>query len=108
MPDARLSVEASAHYSLIFPFGLTSVLGKDGHAACNARCPLSGAKRKTYPRSELIRFLPNSDLLAANRHNLTYPLIWRQDGAHRGAARTRAGGRGDVITTATTGSGGTS
>ena len=27
MPDARLSAEASAHYSLIFPFGLTSVLG---------------------------------------------------------------------------------
>ena len=31
-------------------------LARNRHADCNARCPLSGAKRKTYPRSELIRF----------------------------------------------------
>ena len=33
-----------------------SPLAPNRHADCNARCLLSGAKRKTYPRSELIRF----------------------------------------------------
>jgi hypothetical protein len=32
------------------------LLARNRHADRNARCPLSGAKRKTYPRSELIRF----------------------------------------------------
>src|SRR4030088_1344608 len=29
---------------------------RNGHADCIARCPLSGAKRKTFARSEFFRF----------------------------------------------------
>jgi hypothetical protein len=32
------------------------LLARNRHADCSARCPLSGTKRKTYPRSELFRF----------------------------------------------------
>jgi hypothetical protein len=32
------------------------LLAQNGHAACIARCPLSGAERKTDARLELFRF----------------------------------------------------
>jgi hypothetical protein len=38
------------------------LLAPNGHADCIARCPLSGAKRKTYPRIELFRFGPEPDV----------------------------------------------
>jgi hypothetical protein len=44
---------------------MSPVMARNGHADCIARCPLSGAKRKTYPRSELFRFWPNSDIAVA-------------------------------------------
>src|SRR5260370_21762907 len=44
-------------------FGTFATLSvPNGHADCIARCPLSGAKRKTYARMELFRFGPLADV----------------------------------------------
>jgi hypothetical protein len=55
----------AAHRSVL-PRERISPMARNRHADCNARCPLSGTKRKTYPRSQLFRFGPQR----GNRHDL--------------------------------------
>jgi hypothetical protein len=41
-------------------------MARNGHADCIARCPFSGAKRKTFARLEFFRFGPKAEIAAAD------------------------------------------
>jgi hypothetical protein len=70
--------------SLILLRCLSPEVARNGHADCIARCPLSGAKRKTYARIELFWFDPYRTSIS-KRKRVTLRSHWVPNYAHRPA-----------------------